>query len=122
MPGSQGMRDMQALMARFRNDPPTELAGQKVREVRDYVSLTVRTPGGAAKPFEGPKGDMVILEFEAEGNFIAVRPSGTEPKVKIYLFAFEPPELIANLEDTKAEIAARLDRLQETLKPLAAAK
>lgn len=121
MPGSQGMRDMQALMARFRNDPPTELADHKVREVRDYFLLTARAPGGAAKPFEGPKGDMVILEFEAEGNFIAVRPSGTEPKVKIYLFAYEPPELIASLEDTKAEIAARLDRLQETLKSLAAA-
>ncbi len=122
MPGSQGMRDMQALMARFRNEPPNDLAGQKIREIRDYLSLTARTPGGAAMTFEGPKGDMVILEFAAEGNFIAVRPSGTEPKVKIYSFAYEPPELIARLEDTKTEVGERLDQLQTALTSLASAK
>ena len=38
-----------------------------------------------------PRGDMVILDLETEGNYLAVRPSGTEPKVKIYLFAYDPP-------------------------------
>ena len=37
---------------------------------------------------------MVILDLEAEGNYLAVRPSGTEPKVKIYLFAYDPPTAI----------------------------
>ena len=122
MPGSQGMKDMQALMARFRDDPPNELAKVEVAEVRDYQSLTKRAPGGAAAPFDGPKGDMVILELSAEGNFVAIRPSGTEPKVKLYLFAYEPPELIADLELTKAEVAERLDRLQEALAALASVK
>ena len=94
----------------------------EVAEVRDYQSLTKRAPGGAAAPFDGPKGDMVILELEAEGNFVAIRPSGTEPKVKLYLFAYEPPELIADLELTKAEVAERLDRLQEALAALASVK
>ena len=49
MPGSQGMKDMQALMARFRNDPPRELAGTPiVAVVRDYQSLTSRAPGDGA--------------------------------------------------------------------------
>ncbi len=119
MPGSQGMRDMQALMARMRSEPPVSLAGIKVTRVRDYQSLTARVAGAAAAPFDGPKGDMVIFDIEPEGNFAAVRPSGTEPKVKLYLFAYEPPELIADLEDTKMEIAERLDRLQAALAELA---
>jgi phosphomannomutase len=122
MPGSQGMKDMQALMARCRDDPPSELAKVRVTEGRDYQSLTKRAPGGPAAPFDGPKGDMVILELEAEGNFVAIRPSGTEPKVKLYLFAYEPPELIADLELTKTEVGERLDRLQEALAGLAVAR
>jgi phosphomannomutase len=122
MPGSQGMKDMQTLMAGFRNDPPAELADVKVTEARDYQALTQRAPGGAAAPFDGPRGDMVILELAAEGNFVAVRPSGTEPKIKLYLFAYEPPELIADLEATKTEVAERLDRLQDALSQLAKPK
>ena len=44
-----------------------------------------------SSPLDAPNGDMVILDLEAEGNYVAVRPSGTEPKVKIYLFAYDPP-------------------------------
>ena len=33
----------------------------------------------------------MILDFEAKGNYVAVRPSGTEPKVKFYMFAYDPP-------------------------------
>ena len=39
---------------------------------------------------------------------MAVRPSGTEPKVKYYMFTYEPAEQLANLDDTKSEHAARL--------------
>ena len=42
---------------------------------------------------------------------MAVRPSGTEPKVKFYMFTYEPAELLADLELTKTQLAARLDAL-----------
>jgi phosphoglucomutase/phosphomannomutase len=61
---------------------------------------------------------MVALDFSVEGNYVAIRPSGTEPKIKLYLFAYEPPELIGNLEETKTQIAERLDKLQATLSAL----
>jgi phosphoglucomutase/phosphomannomutase len=118
MPGSQGMKDMQALMARFRNEPPAELAGMKVAQIRDYLSLTVRRDGAAPAPLDGPKGDMVILDFSVEGNYVAIRPSGTEPKIKLYLFAYEPPELIGDIEETKTQIAERLDKVQAALSAL----
>ncbi len=115
MPGSQGMQQMAALMATFRNDPPAKLAGMNVTRVRDYLGLTERQGGGPPRPFDGPHGDMVMLELEAAGTYVAVRPSGTEPKVKYYMFTYEPPETIANLDDAKQLCADRLASLGRDL-------
>ncbi len=115
MPGSQGMQQMAALMAKFRSEPPRELAGLKVVRVRDYLGLTEHEPGGPLRPLDGPRGDMVMLDLELDGVYVAVRPSGTEPKVKYYMFTYEPAEMLANLEDTKLEHAARLVRLGQDL-------
>jgi phosphoglucomutase/phosphomannomutase len=115
MPGAAGMHDMQNLMARFRSTPPQELAGMKVVRVRDYKSLTELVPGKSPAPFTAPAGDMVMLDLAAKGNYVAVRPSGTEPKVKFYMFAYEPAEQIANLEDTKAESGERLKQIERDL-------
>jgi phosphoglucomutase/phosphomannomutase len=69
-----------------------------------------------AKPLAGPRGNMVFLDLETEGNCVAVRPSGTEPKVKIYLFAHDPPAAGVNLEATKTAQAQRLQALAADFK------
>ena len=119
MPGSQGMQRMQALMAEIRRQPPKELGGLAVRQVRDYENLVTITPGRGSQPLDGPRGDLVILDLAAEGNYVAVRPSGTEPKVKFYMFAYEPAEMLANLEDTKDELNARLSAFEQDLSKFA---
>jgi phosphoglucomutase/phosphomannomutase len=58
---------------------------------------------------------MVILDLSTPGTYVAVRPSGTEPKVKYYMFSYEPAEMLANLADTKAEHAERLAALGRDL-------
>lgn len=122
LPGSEGMATMRKLMDKFRTAPPTSLGGMKVRQVRDYLNLTVRKPDGTSAPLAGAEqGDMVVLDFEADGNFVAVRPSGTEPKVKYYMFAFEPAEQLANLDDAKRELNERLVRIETDFQALAAA-
>jgi len=114
MPGEKGMDDMQALMAKLRTTPPESLGGLKVTQVRDYLHNQILRPGvlptlaWTGEPFEAPAGDLVILDFEDEGNYVAIRPSGTEPKVKVYLFAFDPTTAVTDLESTKAAQAARL--------------
>ncbi|HUY35589.1 MAG TPA: phospho-sugar mutase [Pirellulales bacterium] len=118
MPGSEGMVRMRKLMANFRESPPKQLGRMKVGQTRDYQNLVVLTPSGRRK-LDGPRGDMLIFDLAADGNYVAVRPSGTEPKVKFYLFAFEPPELLADLEATKVQLAERLDELQRDLFELA---
>ncbi len=111
LPGSEGMAQIAALMKKFRQDPPRELAGFKVVRVRDYKALLEHAPGGTPTQFDGPKGDMVMLNLDADGTYVAVRPSGTEPKVKFYMFTYEPAEQLHNLETTKAELAQRLTAL-----------
>jgi phosphomannomutase len=115
MPGSKGMQQMEALMTRFRENPPVALAGLAVRRVRDYLGLVEFEPGGTRQPFAGPVGDMVMIELAAEGTYVAVRPSGTEPKVKYYMFTYEPAEQLANLDDTKTQHAQRLAALAADL-------
>jgi phosphoglucomutase/phosphomannomutase len=111
MPGEKGMDDMKALMARVRTAPPDSLGGLKVVRSRDYLADAIRTPGGSPEPLNGPRGDMVILDLEAAGNYVAVRPSGTEPKVKIYLFAHDAPSAQTNVDAMKAAQAQRMQAM-----------
>jgi phosphoglucomutase/phosphomannomutase len=119
MPGEKGMDDMKALMARVRTTPPTALGGQRVVRVRDYLNDVMFQPGGAQEPLQGPRGDMVILDLEVEGNYAAIRPSGTEPKVKIYLFACNPPATVTDLDATKAAQVERLKTMADDFKKYA---
>jgi len=108
MPGEQGMDAMKSLMTKFRSNPPLKLGGLKLAHVRDYLNNTATAPGGKSASLGGPKGDLVILDLEAEGNYVAVRPSGTEPKVKFYMFAYNPPAASADLKVIKAAQVARM--------------
>jgi phosphomannomutase len=119
MEGSEGMGRMKALMQRFRDQPPQMLAGIPVAAVRDYQNQIVRTADGAVEALAGPRGDLVMLDLAAEGNYVAVRPSGTEPKVKFYMFTYVPAEQLADLEQTRHEMAQRLDRYCADLKAFA---
>jgi phosphoglucomutase/phosphomannomutase len=109
MPGEKGMEDMRALMANVRTNPPATLGGMTVTAVRDYAANTLKKIPGDVSALNAPKGDMVILDFAKQGNYIAIRPSGTEPKVKIYLFAYDSPKDISDLAAVKK---AELDRIR----------
>lgn len=119
MEGSQGMAKMQALMARFRQSPPASLGGVAVRAIRDYKNLVVTSLGGTSQPLDAPPADMVILDMAADGFSIAVRPSGTEPKVKFYMFGYVPAELLADIEQARRETSARLNEMEADLRRLA---
>lgn len=119
MPGSEGMDRMIALMKQFRDDPPASLGGLAVKRVRDYLNNTARAVGGRAEPLDGPTGDLVMLDFELDGNYIAVRPSGTEPKVKFYMFACDTPLASVDLPAAKVIQADRLVRIENDLRAYA---
>jgi phosphoglucomutase len=119
MPGAEGMDRMRRVMAQFRQKPPSKLAGFSVAQVRDYQNNTVTRPSGGSQPLSGPTGDLVMIDLEASGNYVAVRPSGTEPKVKFYMFAFDPPESITDMAATRSNLADRLDAMEKDLRAFA---
>ena len=123
MTGSAGMARMKTLMQNFRSSPPTSLAGIPVKQIRDYASLTITSVGGAktdtADYLDATKADMVILDLAEEGNYIAVRPSGTEPKVKFYMFTFVPAEQLHSLDATKGEMTELMEVFERELKEYA---
>jgi len=119
MPGAEGMDRMIALMKQFRTCPPAALGGLKIAQRRDYFDNTITTADGRQQPLPGPTGELVMLDLEAEGNYVAVRPSGTEPKVKFYMFAFDPPAAVSDLEAAKSALANRLKAIEKDLRAFA---
>ena len=85
MPGVDGVEKMAKLMADLRANPPQEIAGVKVVARRDYKDGTeTDTITGKVTPME-LKGSNVLRYHTEDGTAIIVRPSGTEPKVKVYV-------------------------------------
>ncbi|MBQ8973646.1 MAG: phospho-sugar mutase [Clostridia bacterium] len=85
LPGKDGLEKMQTVMATLRDNPPTEFAGAKVVAVRDYQK-SVRVCAGETETLTLPKSNVLYYELEGDG-WICVRPSGTEPKIKLYVNA-----------------------------------
>ena len=83
--GLEGAIKMKELMASIRDNPPVEIAGNRVIEVRDYLHESVENKITGEKSKTGlPVSD--VLYFVTEGNnVVVIRPSGTEPKIKLYL-------------------------------------
>ncbi len=120
MEGSDGMRRMRDLMDELRHRPPQTLGGLRVVARRDYLSST-RWVGTESSPLKGPIDNLIILETEAAGNYVAIRPSGTEPKVKFYMFTYRPPEEMQDgLDAVRTELNHRLDSFAAELQTFAA--
>ena len=87
MPGLDGLEKMRAIMAKLRAEPPREIGGAAVLGMRDYQNGTVSVAelGVVGKtPISGSN----VLYFELDdGTAFIVRPSGTEPKIKVYILA-----------------------------------
>ena len=104
MPGLDGLEKMAALMQSLRAQPPVEIGGVTVAQYKDYSDGTVRDAAtGAITPM--PLSGSNVLRFElTDGTHIVVRPSGTEPKIKVYILTkgADAAERDANLEKYSA--------------------
>lgn len=87
MPGLEGMRKMQAIMAALRQTPPDQIAGTTVCLQRDYQTGTERDTATGETTAMELAGSNVLGYQLADGTTLVVRPSGTEPKIKVYVLA-----------------------------------
>ncbi len=87
MPGLDGLKKMAELMANLREKPPVEIAGVAVKEQKDYQDGSVVTVSNGTKSAMELSGSNVLRYEMADCTSLIVRPSGTEPKVKVYILA-----------------------------------
>ena len=85
MPGLDGLKDMANLMKSLRENPPAELSGVKVAAWKDYQDGSVVDSATGARSQMELKGSNVLRFEMADGTSVIVRPSGTEPKIKVYI-------------------------------------
>ena len=112
--GAEGANKIARLAESYATDPLSEVLGSKVTSIRNFETDEIKDVEGD----EIPKEKMSIFELD-DGTRIAVRPSGTEPKIKYYLFAQRRPQKgkidSAELKQIKAEVGEKLDRLWDWL-------
>jgi len=84
--GKTGAEEIAQMMRDFRSNPPKEIAGSKVKVVKDYESLKMTDlDSGKVSDLVMPTTSNVLQYFTEDGTKISVRPSGTEPKIKFYV-------------------------------------
>jgi phosphoglucomutase len=116
------MANMAQLMENLRTAPPSQIAGLPVLAVRDYGNQLRRAADGGLTPLDAPRGNMLILDLALpgqttpSGNAVAVRPSGTEPKIKFYVFGFESISGREDLASGKKRLQERVDRIKMGLR------
>jgi phosphoglucomutase len=108
--GAAGVSKIQNILESYRANPPTEFNGVAVTKFTDFGRETVHD----ADRKKIPSQDLYFLEM-ANGYSYAVRGSGTEPKIKFYLFARESVDSADNLAAIKAETREKLDALREAI-------
>lgn len=86
--GLSGMEIMANVMKDLRNKDILEIAGEKVLYVADYLSGNVKYADGKVGNTGLPKSDVIYLGLKDE-QFVCIRPSGTEPKLKVYVLVFD---------------------------------
>lgn len=102
--GAAGMEQMKQIMSKLRKEAPTSIADIPVEIITDYAASTAKNLlTGAVSALTLPKSDVVVLTL-TNGASIVVRPSGTEPKIKIYYTTIGDSEAAA--ESVHAKISA----------------
>ena len=105
LPGKDGVAKIKGIMDSLRANPPKDVAGLSITAVRDFQAGT-RLAGGQETPLDFPKSN--VLYYEIEGScWICVRPSGTEPKIKLYVASRADSKAAADALNEKLAAAAQ---------------
>ena len=107
--GLNAMKEMNAVVDKMKEIKIDEIGGIKVLATRDYSKAQKQLASGEIEKLDSPKTNAVYYELEG-GSFICIRPSGTEPKLKVYYSLKCQDEISANelFEKVKADFEKNL--------------
>ena len=109
--GMNGSKEIADMMQGFRDNPPREIAGSKVKELLDYQLQEKKDLAtGETEKIDLPKSN--VLQFITEdGSKISARPSGTEPKIKFYFSVNTPLDNAADFDKTQKILEEKIERI-----------
>lgn len=109
--GISGSEEIKNMMHKFRNEPPKEILGSRIVEIKDYKSSICKDlNSGTETTINLPKSD-VLQFFTEDGTKISIRPSGTEPKIKFYFGIKTKLNNIADFEVVNNELNDKINNL-----------
>lgn len=107
MEGLDGIEKRRRVMTHLRENPPKELGGCKVVKIGDYLAGTVvDSLSGESTPTGQPASDVLYYTLSSDDKII-IRPSGTEPKIKIYILSHGKDKALLNTKVASYEIDAK---------------
>ncbi len=114
--GIEGATQIKQMMIDLRENPMTEIAGQRVVMIEDYQSSIAKDlMSGESYEITIPKSNVLIYYLE-DGSKICARPSGTEPKIKFYFSVNESLENIADAKETEKYLDTKIQRIIKDMK------
>ena len=104
-------------MTEFRNNPPKEIAGSLVEEIKDFKEQTCYVVSkGEKKVMDDIPQSNVLIFYTQDGTKVCVRPSGTEPKIKFYVSVNDKIETKADFVAKLPILEAKINQVKEDLK------
>jgi len=114
--GMDGAAEIQQMLSDMRNNPITEIDGEKIESLCDYDASTKKNLiTGEVTKIDLPKSNVLIYQTKS-GTRIAARPSGTEPKIKFYFSVNAPLDTTKNAVEVEAKLDAKIQRIIKEMK------
>ena len=113
--GKEGVLEIKQIMKNLRKSPPKQICGERIKTIEDFKnSINYQSADGSKVPITLPKSDVLIFTTE-EGTKVAVRPSGTEPKIKFYFSVHSPLKKQSEYDNIRLDLVAKINRICEEL-------
>ena len=113
--GKSGAQEIQKIMDKARTSPPLEINGSSVIKIEDYQSsISYDATTNTSSAISIPKANVLIFATD-DGSRIALRPSGTEPKIKYYISVNKALKVASEFESTESELEVKINKILKAM-------
>ena len=113
--GKSGAQEIQKIMDKARTSPPLEINGSSIIKIEDYQSsISYDATTNTSSAISIPKANVLIFATD-DGSRIALRPSGTEPKIKYYISVNKALKVASEFESTESELEVKINKILKAM-------